>query len=112
MDHDARLAVLRSLAVGDLIYIPGHVMMVIGHEDGLPYLIHDTTGISYRDGSGRTRRVSLNGVAVTPLAPLLLSGDRPLVDGITNIQRIRPLPAKDATEANNDRKGTLMRGLP
>ena len=51
-DHERRLAVLRNLEVGDLVYIPGHVMMVIGHDNGMPYVIHDTTGISYRDGNG------------------------------------------------------------
>ena len=41
-----------TFEIGDLVYIPGHVMMVIGHENGMPYVIHDTTGISYRDGDG------------------------------------------------------------
>jgi hypothetical protein len=61
MSH--RLAVLRNLQVGDLVYIPGHVMMVIGHENGTPYVIHDTTGISYRDAAGQVTRVVLNGVS-------------------------------------------------
>ena len=52
-DHEERLAVLRTLQVGDLIYIPGHVMMVIGHDGGMPYVIHDTTGITYRDDERR-----------------------------------------------------------
>ncbi len=54
-DHERRLAVLRDLEVGDLVYIPGHVMMVIGHENGMPYVIHDTTGISYRGSEWRGR---------------------------------------------------------
>jgi hypothetical protein len=33
--------------VGDLVYIPGHVMMVIGRIDGMPWVIHDTTGGSF-----------------------------------------------------------------
>ena len=70
-DHEKRLAVLRELQVGDLIYIPGHVMMVIGHDGGVPYVIHDTTGITYRDADGAVTRVHLNGVSVTPLTPLL-----------------------------------------
>ncbi len=89
-DHERRLAVLRNLQPGDLIYIPGHVMMVIGHENGTPYVIHDTTGISYRDRSGGVTRVVLNGVAVTPITPLLLRKDQPLVDRITSILRVRP----------------------
>ena len=88
--HAERVAVLRTLQVGDLIYIPGHVMMVIGLEDGLPYVIHDTTGITYRDAAGALKRVALNGVSVTPLAPLLFNENEPTVDRITSIQRIRP----------------------
>lgn len=86
--HDKRLAVLRELQVGDLIYIPGHVMMVIGHDHGMPYVIHDTTGITYRNHDEITK-VHLNGVSVTPLTPLLLGEGQPLVDGIYSIQRIR-----------------------
>ena len=89
-DHEHRLAVLRDVQVGDLIYIPGHVMMVIGHDRGTPYVIHDTTGISYRDGTGAATRVVLNGVSVTPLTPLLFGGEQPLVDRITSILRVRP----------------------
>jgi len=89
-DHEHRLAVLRTLEVGDLVYIPGHVMMVIGHENGMPYVIHDTTGISYRDASGTVNRVVLNGVSVTPLTPLLFNRQTPFVDHITSILRVRP----------------------
>jgi len=87
--HEARLAQLRELQVGDLIYIPGHVMMVIGHEGGMPYVIHDTTGVSYRDAAGSLTHVPLNGVSVTPLTPLLLGEGQPLIDRIYSIQRIR-----------------------
>ena len=89
-DHERRLEVLRNLEVGDLVYIPGHVMMVIGHENGITYVIHDTTGISYRGTSGEVTRVVLNGVSVTPLTPLLFSRTQPTVDHITSILRVRP----------------------
>ena len=87
--HERRMAVLRTLDVGDLIYIPGHVMMVIGHEDGETWLIHDTTGTRYRNAAGELVSVSLNQVAVTPLYALLGDSGTPYVDFITNIQRIR-----------------------
>jgi len=88
--HEARLAILRQLHVGDLVYIPGHVMMVIGHDDqGLPYIIHDTTGISYRDGGGDIIRAHLNGVSVTQLVPLLVGDGQPMIDRIYSVQRIR-----------------------
>ena len=88
-DHEKRLAVMRELQVGDLVYIPGHVMMVIGQDDGGPYIIHDTTGITYRDAEGAITRVHLNGVSVTPLLPLLDGKETPRVDRIYSIQRIR-----------------------
>jgi cell wall-associated NlpC family hydrolase len=87
--YDARLAVIRTLQVGDLVYIPGHVMMVIGQDRGVPYVIHDTTGINYRDVDGEVRRVHLNGVSVTPLTPLLLDRDRPLIERIYSIVLMR-----------------------
>jgi len=89
-DHERRLAVLRNLEIGDLVYIPGHVMMVIGHENGMPYVIHDTTGVSYREPQGGVARMVLNGVSVTPLTPLLFNREQPFVDHITSILRVRP----------------------
>ena len=86
--HEKRLEMLQDLQVGDLIYIPGHVMMAIGYDEGMLYLIHDTTGITYRNENG-IARVHLNGVSVTPLAPLLLDENRSLIDHIYSIQRIR-----------------------
>lgn len=86
--REQRLELLRSLRVGDLIYIPGHVMMVIGRDRGLPYVIHDTANVAYRNGSGIVR-VPVNGVSVTPLTPLLMTEERALIDEIYSIQRIR-----------------------
>lgn len=88
--HEKRLAVLQTLQVGDLVYIPGHVMMVIGHDNGITYTIHDTTGITYRGTDGKAVRTTLNSVAVTPLEPLLFNSEQSTVDRITAIQRIRP----------------------
>ncbi|MDR0181423.1 SH3 domain-containing protein [Lysobacter arvi] len=89
-DRARRMAVVRELQVGDLVYIPGHVMMVIGTVDGEPYVIHDTTGLSFASPDGKTIRAKTNGVTVSPLTPLLFNGKQTFVDRITNIQRIRP----------------------
>lgn len=87
--HEARIEILKQLQIGDLVYIPGHVMMVIGHDNGQPYVIHDTTGVSYRDATGEVVRAHLNAVSVTPLVPLLLDEGQPMIDRIYSIQRIR-----------------------
>lgn len=88
--RDARLRLLAQAEVGDLVYIPGHVMMVIGRVDGETYVIHDTAGMSLLDADGRLRRYRLNGVAVTPLLPLMSDESTTTVDRITSIRRLRP----------------------
>jgi cell wall-associated NlpC family hydrolase len=95
-DHTARLAAARTLEVGDLVYIPGHVMMVIGHVDGEPWVIHDTTGISYFDADGRLARERLNAVSVTPLLPLQSGPEHTYIDRMTSIVRFRPDSATEA----------------
>ncbi|MFS8064503.1 MAG: SH3 domain-containing protein [Luteimonas sp.] len=86
----ARRAAMDALDVGDLIYIPGHVMMMIGRIHGRPYVIHDTSGGSLDDGHGGIRSLHLNGVSVTPLEPLRFNASSSYIDNITNIVRIHP----------------------
>jgi cell wall-associated NlpC family hydrolase len=87
--HDARVKAAMALEVGDMVYIPGHVMMVIGKIDGEPYVIHDVGGMSYRQADGSLRRIKLNEVSVTPLLPMMFSDDKTFVDRMTSIVRIR-----------------------
>jgi hypothetical protein len=88
--RDKRMDAVAELQVGDLVYIPGHVMMVIGHDNGMPYVIHDTNGGSWLGPDGKLVSGHLNGVSVTPLTPLRFNATQTYVDRITNIQRIRP----------------------
>jgi hypothetical protein len=92
-----RLEAARSLDVGDLVYIPGHVMMVIGSVDGAPWVIHDTTGFSYRAGDGEMVRVPSNAVSVTPLLPLQFNDSETYVDRMTSIVKIVPGIPKEAS---------------
>ena len=83
-----RIAAVDALDIGDLIYIPGHVMMYIGRIDGRPYVIHDTNGGSVLDANGALYSMRLNGVSLTPLLPLRFGKDHDYVDRITNIVRV------------------------
>ncbi|MET0329266.1 MAG: NlpC/P60 family protein, partial [Luteimonas sp.] len=89
MPHAQRLQRLREADVGDMVFIPGHVMMVIGHVDGEPWVIHDTAGMSVRDAAGAVVRLPLNGVVITPVTPMLSGEDGFTIDRITSIQRVR-----------------------
>ncbi len=87
--HEARLKAAHELQVGDLVYIPGHVMMVIGQFNGQPYVINDVGGMTYRKPDGSFGHVELNSVAVMPLLPNLFNHEQTYVDRMTSIVRIR-----------------------
>ena len=87
--RDKRMAAVAALQVGDMVYIPGHVMMVIGRIGDVPYMIHDTNGGSYLGADGQLHSMHLNAVSVTPLTPLQFNATQTYIDRITNIVRIR-----------------------
>ncbi|PCI60236.1 MAG: glycoside hydrolase [Gammaproteobacteria bacterium] len=84
-----KMPIIKTMQTGDLIYIPGHVMMVLGNDNGKPYIIHDVHGLGYLNANGDLYRGVLNGVSVTPLLPLHLSKSVSYTDRVYNIKRIR-----------------------
>ena len=86
-----RLAALAAADVGDLVFVPGHVMMVIGQRDGQPWVIHDINEGHALDAGGQLRSLHLNGVSVTPLLPLRFDRAHDYVDRMTAI--VRPVAA-------------------
>ncbi|MBS0431415.1 MAG: SH3 domain-containing protein [Proteobacteria bacterium] len=88
--HDERMRAVATLDVGDLVYIPGHVMMVIGSYGGLHYVIHDTGGIRYYGADGAEHEVKLNAVSVTPLEPLMFNDKQSYIDRMTSIVHAHP----------------------
>ncbi|AFU98720.1 SH3 domain-containing protein [Simiduia agarivorans] len=90
--RDEKLAAIAQLRIGDLIYIPGHVMLYIGEVKGEPYVIHDVTGLSYFTGNAAGEQSlytgTLSGVSVTPLKPLRLNEQQDFIDAIYAIKTI------------------------
>ncbi|MEO6226237.1 MAG: SH3 domain-containing protein [Thermomonas sp.] len=87
-----RTQAVDALDVGDLIYIPGHVMMFIGRIGNTSYVIHDTNGGTVADADGTLRSLKLNGVSVTPLTALHFDAEHDYIDRITNIVRVVQTP--------------------
>lgn len=88
---DKRQQLQRSQA-GDLLFIPGHVMMVLGVVAGEVWVIHDVNGLSLRTADGQWQQSKLNGVSVTPLSVLLVSETASYIDVMTHIQRFSKQP--------------------
>ena len=92
-EREAAQRALQTLQPGDLIYVPGHVVMYLGEVAGEPYVIHDRTLLQYRTETGDVYTGTLSGVSVTPLSPLLEESGESFLDSIQAIKRI----ALDAT---------------
>lgn len=86
--REQRESTIKDLQTGDLVYIPGHVMMVIGWIGDQPYVIHDTNGGTMRAADGKLRSLHLNGVSVTPLLPLMWDETHRYVDRMTSVVRV------------------------
>ena len=89
-----RLAALAGLAPGDLAYLPGHVVMLVGFVDGEPWVIHDVHEGRIAQADGSEVRFAINGVAVTPLRPLRTSSGLDYVEAITDLQQLLPFSAE------------------
>ncbi|MBZ4336061.1 SH3 domain-containing protein [Corallococcus sp. AS-1-12] len=87
--HAERVRALRQAEVGDLVVVPGHVLMIIGHVDGEPYVIQDVPFAVFKDPATRQlRKTKLNQVSVTPLLPLYADDTTLYVDAMTSLVHV------------------------
>jgi len=89
MEGSSKLKFLKSMQIGDLIYISGHVMMFLGTDEGRAFIIHDVKDFSYLNENGELYKGTLNGVSVTPLLPLFSNSGMGYIDEIYNVKRIQ-----------------------
>ncbi|WP_254624126.1 SH3 domain-containing protein [Myxococcus sp. CA033] len=87
--HAERLRALAQAQVGDLIVVPGHVLMIIGHVNGEPYVIQDVPFAVFKDpATQQLRKTKLNQVSVTPLLPLYADDTTLYVDAMTSLVHV------------------------
>jgi len=74
---------------GDLLLIPGHVMLVLGRTDNQQlFVIHSVNGLSYFQSNGQYYQSKLNGVSITPLLPLQLNQHTSYLQALYNIKSL------------------------
>jgi hypothetical protein len=86
--HETRLKAVMEAQVGDLIVVPGHVLMILGKVHGQPYVIQDVPFAVFHDPTGKIHRTKLNEVSVTPLLPLLADENHSYVDVMTSLVHV------------------------
>ena len=87
---DERLADLGQAKTGDLLCMPGHVMMYLGTAHGVPYAIHAFVGYAEAEkeaGRDSVRPVLVNAVEVSSLATLTRRGT-PYLNAVTKVCRM------------------------
>ena len=70
MTATERTRLLQTLQPGALLYMNGHVMMYLGTENGIPYIIHDIAAngdVEQKLPNGKLKRVPINQITVTSL---------------------------------------------
>ncbi len=78
--RDRRMSAVAALRPGDLAYSRRHVMMVVGHDEAGPWVIHDT-----HEGRPASGAAAANGVVVQPLGTI-----DPSLASLTTLVRILP----------------------
>jgi cell wall-associated NlpC family hydrolase len=86
--HQARVEAVLAAQVGDLVVVPGHVLMILGQVNGEPYVMQDVPYAVFRDPAGKVRMTKLNQVSVTPLLPLLADEQHLYVDAMTSLVHV------------------------
>ncbi len=85
----AKAAALAQTDTGDLLLIPGHVMLVLGRtERNELFVIHSVNGLSYYQADGQYYQSKLNGVSITPLLPLQLNQSTSYLQALYNIKSL------------------------
>ena len=73
LSRKARLSLLKTLPVGSLLYMPGHIMIYSGEKNGIPMVIHALGSKGVRE-KGAARKVPVMKVVETPVEILGSSG--------------------------------------
>jgi hypothetical protein len=73
---------LRSLHLGDPLYMPGHTMLYLGYVHGHHYVIHDFAGYTYMS-DGELRSVPVNEIMVSTL-DILTGRGKPYLEELTS----------------------------
>jgi len=90
LDNRQKLEQLNQLDVGDLLVLPGHVVMVLGYQMTAQgkqlFVIHDVNGLNYYRADGSYQQSKLNGVSLTPFVSMYSNAEQSYLDTVYNIK--------------------------
>lgn len=85
VEYNEKIRAVENLKPCTLIYLKGHVAMIIGKYKDKIYIIHDVIGV-HVDDEGELVYLPIRGVTVSSLADIYTSGEKSYIDEIIGIK--------------------------
>lgn len=82
-----KLSIIDGLKPGSLIYLNGHVAMIVGKYKGRIYIIHDVIGVNVEE-DGRLIYLPIRGVTVSSLNDIYTSSKKNYMDEVIGVKDI------------------------
>lgn len=82
-----KLSIIDGLKPGSLIYLNGHVAMIVGKYKGRTYIIHDVIGVNIEEDGGLIY-LPIRGVTVSSLNDIYTSSKKNYMDEVIGVKDI------------------------
>ena len=82
-----KISIIEEFKSGSLIYLNGHVAMIVGKYKGRVYIIHDVIGVNIEE-DGRLIYLPTRGVTVSSLNDIYTSSKKNYIDEIIGVKDI------------------------
>lgn len=88
-ERDIKVRMISKARPGELIYLRGHVGMLLGEYEGKHYIIHDTVGVHIKVANEDLKKyIPINGVAISSLEDIYTSTGIQYIDGIIGLKNV------------------------
>lgn len=88
-DLEKRTAILSKLEAGDILHMPGHIMLYLGEEQNKNYLVHAASGYGELEEQGNSKSKSIRSVFIMELEQLLKDGENTYLEKFRSASKIK-----------------------
>ncbi len=88
-DFKKRKTLLKKLEAGDILHMPGHIMLYLGEYQNKNYLIHAASGYGELDEHSNFESKSIRSVFIMELEQLLKDGENTYLEKLTSASKIK-----------------------
>jgi hypothetical protein len=81
--------ILKKLKAGDILHLPGHIMLYLGEYSNKNYLIHAASGYGELDEKGNLISKSIRSVFIMELEQLLKDGKKTYLEKFSSASKIK-----------------------